>query len=75
VNWLIFKIGLCSAMSFEMSRRELSIDVAQHRSTLKNKEVVRILGIFKIDQRSTIPFKRSRRKLSIDVVEQVYLQN
>jgi len=27
--WLFFKIGLCSAISFERSRRELSIDGAE----------------------------------------------
>jgi len=32
----IFKIGICSAISFKRSRRELSIDVTEHRSTLKN---------------------------------------
>jgi len=32
-------------MSFKRSRRELSIDVAEHRSVLKNKEVMRILII------------------------------
>jgi len=31
-----FKIGLCSATSFERSRRELSNDVAEHRYMLKN---------------------------------------
>jgi len=36
VVWLFFKIGLCSAVSFKRSRRELSIDVAEHRSMLKN---------------------------------------
>jgi len=35
VFWLFFRIGLCSAISFIRSRRELSIDVAEHRSTLK----------------------------------------
>ena len=44
--WLLFKIDLCSAISFESSRRELSIDVAEHGCILKNKEVVRILVIF-----------------------------
>jgi len=34
--WLFFKIGLCSAISFKRSRRELSIDVAEHRPMLKN---------------------------------------
>jgi len=34
--WLFFKIGICSAISFKRSRRELSFDVAEHRSTLKN---------------------------------------
>jgi len=32
----VFKIDLCSAISFKSSRRELSIDVADHRATLKN---------------------------------------
>ena len=36
VFWRIFKVDLCSAISFERSRRELSIDVAEHRSMLKN---------------------------------------
>jgi len=36
VFWLFFKIGQCSAILFERSRRELSIDVAEHRSMLKN---------------------------------------
>jgi len=62
-------ICLCSAISFESSRRELSIDVAEHRSTFKNKGVMRILVIFKIDLSSAISFKRSRRELSIDVAE------
>ena len=35
VFWWMFKIGLCSAISIKRSRRELSIDVAEHRSTLK----------------------------------------
>jgi len=36
VFWLFFKIGLCSATSLKRSRRELSIDVAEHGSMLKN---------------------------------------
>ena len=32
-------------VSFERSRRELSIDVAEHRSILKKKRVTRILVI------------------------------
>ena len=43
---LIFKVGLCSAISFKKSRRELSIDVAEHRSILKSKGEVRTLVIF-----------------------------
>jgi len=39
---LIFQDGPHSAISFKWSRRELSIDVAEHRSILKNKGVVRI---------------------------------
>ena len=46
VFWLFFKIDLCSAISFKRSRRELSIDVAEHKSMSKNKGVVRILVIF-----------------------------
>ena len=46
VFWLFFKIGLRSTMSFKRSRRELSTDVAENRSILKNKGVVRILVIF-----------------------------
>jgi len=38
VVWLFFKIGLCSAVSFERSQLELSIDVAEHRSILKNNQ-------------------------------------
>ena len=36
--WLFFKIDLCSAISFKRSRRELSINVAEHRSILKNNQ-------------------------------------
>jgi len=36
VFWLFFKIDLCSAISFKRFRRELSIDVAEHRFTSKN---------------------------------------
>ena len=38
VFWGFFKIDLCSAISFKRSRRELSIDVAEHRSILKNSQ-------------------------------------
>jgi len=44
---IFFKIDPCSAISFKRSRRELSIDVAEHRSTLKIKEVVRVWVIFR----------------------------
>jgi len=38
---LFFKVGLCSAISFNRSRRELSIiDVAENRSMLKNYQMV-----------------------------------
>jgi len=66
---IIFKIDLCSAISFKRSRRELSIDVAEHKPVLKSKGVVLILIIFKIDLCSAISYKRSRRELSIDVAE------
>jgi len=36
----------CSAISFKRSRRELFMDVAEHRSILKNKGVKRVLVIF-----------------------------
>jgi len=36
VFWLFFKTSLRLAISFKRSRRELSIDVAEHRSLLKN---------------------------------------
>jgi len=36
VVWLFFQIGLCSAISLKRSRRELSIHVAEYRSTLEN---------------------------------------
>ena len=70
-----FKIGLCSAISFKRSRRELSVDVAEHRSILKSKGEERILVIFKTYLCSAISLKRSRRELSIDAAEHrsVYL--
>ena len=34
--FVFFVIGQCSVISFEKSRRELAIDVAEHRSMLKN---------------------------------------
>jgi len=46
VVWLFFKTDLCLATYFKRSRRELSIDVAEHRSTLKSKREMRILVIF-----------------------------
>jgi len=44
---VIFEERHSSAISFKRSRRELSIDVAEHRSTLKNKGVVRIFVVFR----------------------------
>jgi len=38
VFWLFLKIGLCSATSFKSSRQECSIDMAEHRSILKNNQ-------------------------------------
>jgi len=35
VFWSLFKINLCSVTSFKRSRRELSIDVAEHRLSWK----------------------------------------
>jgi len=43
---LLFEMYLCSAIGNERSRRELSIDVAEHRSILKIKVIMRILVIF-----------------------------
>ena len=66
VFWLFFKIGLCSAISFKRSQRELSIDVAQHESILKNKGKVRILVVFQDRPMfSHIIQKVSRREFSI----------
>jgi len=36
---LFLKISICSAISFERYRRELSINVAGHRSTLKSYQI------------------------------------
>jgi len=41
VFWYFFKIGLCSALSFKRSPRELSIYVAEHRSMLKKYQNTR----------------------------------
>jgi len=46
VFWLFFRIGQCSAISFKRFRREVSIDVAEHRSIVKNKGALRVLVIF-----------------------------
>ena len=46
VFWLVFKIGLCSAISFKRFRRKLSVDVAEHSSIFKNMGAIRILVIF-----------------------------
>jgi len=38
-EWCVFlfsEVDLCSAISFKRSRRELSIDVAEHRVMFKN---------------------------------------
>jgi len=35
---VIFKIDMCSPAPFKRSRREHSIDVAEHKSTLKNNQ-------------------------------------
>jgi len=42
----VFEDRLMFSLEFERSQRELSIDVAEHRSILKKKEVVCILVIF-----------------------------
>jgi len=38
VFWSFFKIDICSATSFKRSRRELSIDMAEHRFILENNQ-------------------------------------
>jgi len=38
VIWLFYKIDLCLTTSFQRSQRELSIDVAERRSILKNNQ-------------------------------------
>jgi len=43
---LFLKTDTCLAVSLKWSRRELSIDVAERKSILKNKKEVRILVIF-----------------------------
>jgi len=45
VFWLLFRIVLCSAISFKSSRRGLSFDVAEHTSIMKNKKDMRIFVI------------------------------
>ena len=69
VFWLFYKMGRCSAISLKRFRRELSIDVAEHRSILKNKRVMLILVIFKVGPCSAIQFKRFWWELSIDMAE------
>jgi len=44
VFWLFFDIGLCSAISFKRFRRELFIDVAEHRSKVKNYQNTLYVG-------------------------------
>jgi len=58
---VIFKINLCSAISFKRPRRKLSIDVAEHGSILKNKGVMRILVIFQ----DTTMFSHIIQKVSV----------
>ena len=69
VFWLFFKIGLRSAISFERSRRELSIDVAEQRPMLKKRKFCVFWLFFKIGLCSAISFERSRREVSIEVTE------
>jgi len=69
VFWSFFNIDQYSAKSFKRSRRDLSIDVAEHRYILKSKGVMVFWLFFKIGLCSAISFKRTRRELSIDVAE------
>jgi len=55
-------------MCFERVRRELSIDVVEHRSILKNKGVGRILAIFQ-DEPMIRYNSEARAYISIDVSE------
>ena len=59
--WLFFKIDLRSAISFERSRRELSIDMAELMSILESKGELRILVIFHDKPR----FSNTIRKVSV----------
>jgi len=59
-----FKIHRCSAISFKRSRRELSIDVAEHRSILKNIKAVRIF-FSKVDLCSECNSKGLSEKFSL----------
>ena len=43
VFWLVFKMGLRSALPLKRSRRALSNDVAEHRSMLKDQQVTHYL--------------------------------
>ena len=67
-----FKIGLCLAISLKRSRRELSIDVAEHRHTLKQPKYTILQVLFHIQNKYSVPrnggfvftvFERSLRKL------------
>ena len=58
--WLVFEIGLCSAISFERSRRELSIDVAEHRSILKEKFQNTYYPRFSFTPKTGIAFPKTR---------------
>jgi len=69
VFWLFFKVDLRSAISFKRSRRELSIDAAEHNFVSKNKGLVRVLVIFQDRPKFSISSKRSQQELSTDVAE------
>jgi len=58
--WSVFKIYPCSATSFKRPRWELSTDVAEHRSTLKNDQN-KYNPRFSFIPRTGIAFPRKRR--------------
>ena len=67
---IIFEDRPMFSRIFKKYRRELSIDVVEHRSILKHERVERILIIFQDGPMfSHIIQKVSARELSIDVAE------
>ena len=66
---LCLKIDLCSATSMGSSRRDLSNDMAEHRSVLTNDQIRITPLCLKIDLCSATSMESSRRDLSNDMAE------